>query len=993
MKNIRYIFYTIIMAMFIALPAFALADGDDLTGTDSEPEMITIELSNEDDLIEFSNNCKSDAYSSGVVFELKNDITILSESLESIAYFNGTFNGNNYTIKFDEMQTKGSNYGFFRYIGTNGKVKDLNINGNILTDGSEEAIGGLCGVNKGVLDNCSYTGTIDGKSKIGGLCGYNANTGVINQCVNYGKVTSTNYTGGICGYNDGTITMCINKGLVNTEDLETTIDMGDVDLGALNITQNVMTRNDTGGIAGYSSGVIRLSKNYADIGYIHVGYNVGGIVGRQNGVVTICSNYGSVYGRKDVGGIVGQAEPFIESDYLNDKVEQTRDDINTLNNTLNGICSTMSNMSSDTRRYAEDLNDQYKNSMNSLSANLAEISDSIRSDYPEAEQYADNIDEANRNIEQLNLDRAYLQLVDVNKYYEDNGDIPDRFKPYIDGNPGDYDDLNVSIETKIIEEIQYNMDIVNQNLDDTQNLYNNGTGKTTDEFLDSLSSEIENSKSSETVDDMIASIDNGTQQILKGFDSAIDQTNKMMNNISDDLSLLLDEGSDYIEDISSVDTVRNMLGVINYCYNEGTINGDINVAGIAGTMNIEYDADPEYDIDLTNSVNITIRSTVNDVIFYCTNAGKVMSKKDYCGGMAGHQEMGLIYKCQSYGNVLATDGEMLGGIAGYSTSTILECYSFCRLEGEANIGGIVGKGCSVQDCMAICNIVSEGECLGAIAGSISDEGACKSNLFVSDVLQGIDGITYKGIAERRSYDELMDEENVPSGFNMVTVDFMSDGELVSQTKIRYGNKLDIKDYPTIPSKEGYYVEWVDDNQSNGIYNNIIIEAKYISWKKAIASPQNMTIENIDYPIFIVASEFYENTELELTPFNGSLRVDNVDASYIYDWNIIEGDNPGSFDRSKEVEGHFFVGKSARYASLYVKNGDYFEKKDAIVDGSYIVSNLPIGSTFAVVILEPDYTFAYIGCGALLVVVLLILLVIVRKPARTKSEGKMNESGR
>lgn len=76
-----------------------------------------------------------------------------------------------------------------------------------------------------------------------------------------------------------------------------------------------------GGIAGNSSGVISSCTNYGTIGYNHTGYNVGGIAGSQNGKILNCTNEGDIYGRKDVGGIVGQAEPYIESEYLQDRID------------------------------------------------------------------------------------------------------------------------------------------------------------------------------------------------------------------------------------------------------------------------------------------------------------------------------------------------------------------------------------------------------------------------------------------------------------------------------------------------------------------------------------------------------------------------------------------------------------------------------------------------------------------------------------------------
>ena len=76
--------------------------------------------------------------------------------------------------------------------------------------------------------------------------------------------------------------------------------------------------SDTGGICGYSSGSMISCENYGTIGYTHVGYNVGGIVGRQCGYVERCINYGDVKGRKDVGGVVGQAVPDVTIVYGQD---------------------------------------------------------------------------------------------------------------------------------------------------------------------------------------------------------------------------------------------------------------------------------------------------------------------------------------------------------------------------------------------------------------------------------------------------------------------------------------------------------------------------------------------------------------------------------------------------------------------------------------------------------------------------------------------------
>lgn len=61
-----------------------------------------------------------------------------------------------------------------------------------------------------------------------------------------------------------------------------------------------------------------------------MGYNIGGIVGRQTGYLAGCVNSGSVLGRKDVGGIVGQAEPDLTLTPGSDTLERLRTELDTL---------------------------------------------------------------------------------------------------------------------------------------------------------------------------------------------------------------------------------------------------------------------------------------------------------------------------------------------------------------------------------------------------------------------------------------------------------------------------------------------------------------------------------------------------------------------------------------------------------------------------------------------------------------------------------------
>ena len=108
--------------------------------------------------------------------------------------------------------------------------------------------------------------------------------------------------------------------------------------------------SDTGGIAGYSSGSLLSCINRGAVGYPHFGYNVGGGAGRSDGFMDFCSNYGMIYGRKDVGGIVGQMEPYLHLSLRDDLIAKLRAELDKLNalvsSTLDDVDNTNDHISS-----------------------------------------------------------------------------------------------------------------------------------------------------------------------------------------------------------------------------------------------------------------------------------------------------------------------------------------------------------------------------------------------------------------------------------------------------------------------------------------------------------------------------------------------------------------------------------------------------------------------------------------------------------------------
>ena len=271
-----------------------------------------------EDLMALADSCAVDSYSKNVTVYLQTDLDLTGSDFESIPTFGGVFEGGGHTISGLSLTANRSHTGFFRYVQEGAVVKELNVSGEVKPGGSAQYAGGIAGNNAGTIRDCSFTGTVEALTSTGGLVGANEKTGVIENCRMSGTVTGQHYTGGVAGQNLGSIVRCVNSAAVNTTSQEVSTDISGLSVTSVtsidSTTELINDYTDTGGIAGFSSGIISACMNRGTVGYEHMGYNIGGIVGRQSGYVESCTNSGSVLGRKEVGGIVGQMEPYLTLD-------------------------------------------------------------------------------------------------------------------------------------------------------------------------------------------------------------------------------------------------------------------------------------------------------------------------------------------------------------------------------------------------------------------------------------------------------------------------------------------------------------------------------------------------------------------------------------------------------------------------------------------------------------------------------------------------------
>lgn len=836
MKNKRYKLVIFSLLMMLCLceikPALVWAE----TKASESKSANAISISSAEDLMILAKNCSLDAYSIGKTVELQGNLDLSGIDFPGIPYFNGTFLGNGYTISGLTIKGIGSQLGLFRYVGELGKVKELHIKGTILPTGSQMDIGGVAGVNYGTIENCSFAGTICGQENVGGIVGTNKLFGQILNCSSNALILATNRTGGIAGVNEGIIEECLNRSKINIEELEPVLEIEGMNMGDLNIAQTLITRNNTGGIAGKSNGVITNSENYGEIGYNHTGYNVGGIAGYQSGIISECKNHGEVYGRKDVGGIVGQAAPYIQSEYLNEKAQQLKNSMNRMERTMKHLEKTMESLPADmgiTKDEEGKLNIEWKD-YETLAATLKERKDSVENDM-------------NSLVSQMN------------------------------------------------------------------------------------------------------------------------SLNNQVNHLADEMEEVP------IEDISSVKNAAKLDGVVSKCLNYGDIFGDLNVGGIAGTMNIESTDDPELDREI--ELDIATKTELNDVIIACLNYGDISGKKNCIGAISGLQELGLIYNCEGYSSVKASAGNYVGGIAGQSNATIEKSYSVSDLSGKNYIGGIAGFGATIKDCLTMVTIDSEGECLGSVAGDYED-GEIENNYFVKDNYDGIDNISYADMAEPISYESIMEREDVPAGFHQVTVTYVAEGEIIDEKRVPYGYTMQAEELPELKDRADAYVVWPEQESYANITTNIIIEAIYTPWVQSIASKEQLTDGR---PVAIITDKFYEGTALQLKPVEAEIVLkENSQVLYAYEFDILS-------DIEKEyttLEGHFYVPKTEEIVELWLKIDGNYVQTDYVVDGNYVVANIPYGAAFAIVEVPVDnsmlYTTIAVGAGVFLLVILCIIVHNKRK---------------
>lgn len=805
----------------------------------------TIHISSEAELRDLAASCALDTWSRDKNVVLDSDLTLADPSFLPIPTFGGSFDGQGHTIHNVSITDSLSPAGLFGVVQAGGSVRSLHVVGTVTPSGDGRSVGGIAGENNGAIEKCSFTGTVSGQVYVGGIAGHTGVSGSILACETRGAAIGGSMTGGITGYNEGLLADCTNSACINVESTDPRLDLEDLDLTLTPDLSKLGQANagasaaDTGGIAGYSAGTLSDCVNHGAVGYQHIGYNTGGVAGRSCGQLLRCRNDGSIAGRKDVGGVVGQIEPYIQ-------VDASPTYLSELNRQLYELKSLTDQAANDAQDGAGDVSGR---------------------------------------------------LNDMNDYLKDALSDPQDPLAAITGFGSRLKDLNNSASGSV--------DTVADDLRDINSKFN----------------EVSN-----TVLAAISAAGNPASVISDGSQGNIDKIT---------------------------------LGKTSACTNSGAVSGDVNTGGIAGSIAIEYELDPEDDVSANLDGEYRRQYEYRAVVQQCANTGAVSAKRSNTGGIAGRMDLGLIISCESYGSVESDSGSCVGGIAGLTAATVRSSYAKCTLSGKKYVGGIVGSGVAeksdgsastVTGCWSLVDITGCQQYEGAVSGA--DTGTFTDNYFVSDTLAGINRQSFAGRAEPVSFDTLAAAEGMPGGMTTFTLSFVSGGKVLTSRTFSYGASFDSSVYPPLPEKDGIYAHW-DRTDLHGLHLDTVVTAVYDALLPTLSSEQ--TRED-GRPIILAGGDFNDGdtmaaTALTLTPEefhaadgsfadraanwfsylkDGQLPPLTVNRRVAEQWRVSLPD-----DGQETHTLRYLPSQDASHLRLYVNDGDGWQAVSCDTVGSYL----------------------------------------------------------
>ena len=426
-----------------------------------------------------------------------------------------------------------------------------------------------------------------------------------------------------------------------------------------------------------------------------------------------------------------------------------------------------------------------------------------------------------------------------------------------------------------------------------------------------------------SADDLGDLLSQSSDTIFGDLSAVSQQLQSITDLLRQETSLKKSGEGDRIEDISDqVDGRSQRTGCLSDARNEGVVKGDVNVAGIAGSMAIEYDFDPEDDLVEVGDRSLDVRYQTKAVVLSCINLGEVTGKKDDAGGIVGRMDLGQVSHCENYGSVSSADGSYVGGIAGASWGSIRDSWARCTLSGDHYVGGIAGYGSTLKNCHTLITLQEGSAYVGTVAGSVDPEGTVTGNTFTQEALGAIDGISYAGQAEPVTFGALC-AAGAPETFAQLELTFRADGKEVAVVPFQYGKG--IARLPEIPAKKGYSAAWPDLDYSH-LTASQTLEAIYTPYTSSLTDGGDLPDILVDGSFSAQAKVSHTTKETAWTDSKGESHQGTAYTVTVKD-PVLDAVSYTVHCRLPEANG--------RYA-VWVQTGENWQRQDSEKDGSYLL---------------------------------------------------------
>ena len=732
------------------------------------PDKERVEIASREDFIQLSEMAGDGNYTAGKTFYLTKDIDLTGADMLPVQVFAGTFDGGGHSIRGFSFDGNMSGGGLFRTVMRGAEIRDLTLDVDMEPDGEMKNIGGIAGINQGVIRNCIVKGHILGMEATGGIAGRNGETGVISGCVNESTVHGMRRTGGIAGFNEGSVESCENKGDINAdsvtawemdderkdadeEELPDNEDEGEgdetldkaipdnIDLLYDDYSDAVINEqevNYTGGIAGVNSGEIRDSKNSGTVGYEHLGYEAGGIAGYDRGIIDGCGNSGTIYGRKNTGGIAGQFEPYVKEEFTEDSFEKATEETDILVGLITALQGEFKTEDDNIqekidgiRKRADDLRgsidsykDYYRGKDDVMEGDLRSHTNSIRDIINDLDikiktgkakdaikalrSDFDELDKLMIAAEKAASSGVRIDMKDyISKIGTLNKDMDKQTDALLEVTKSAGKEYNEA--RKSASRLRDETGSLDDFLRDAYDSYKTDLRSTDDDITNQIDTIAE---CMDVLSDALKHSDGVVRKKMDGITASLSELSEDINegfeDVRNEISRLRDteDLNDIFDDVSDDPDSTPARGRITHCENAGVIETDINGGGIAGMVDTEFDLQTDFEVEPEGDYSMNRTKTKRASIIGCTNRGSVTVKNECAGGIAGKMDIGAVIASENFGSVETDKGDYAGGIVGKSGYLIRDSFSMGQVSGNRYVGGIAGYGVNIVGNIALVSI-------------------------------------------------------------------------------------------------------------------------------------------------------------------------------------------------------------------------------------------------------------------------------------------------